>query len=48
MAFWIIFWKVVFIATVVMFAGLAVWVTVKGFADIKKLFLRIDASHKNE
>lgn len=46
MAFWIVFWKVVFIATIALFACLAVWVTVKGFDDIKNLFLRIDESHR--
>jgi hypothetical protein len=46
MEFWIVFWKIVFIATVAMFAGMAIWVAVKGFGDIKKLFLRIDESHE--
>lgn len=46
MEFWIILWKIVFVSTIVMFAGMSVWVTIKGFSDIKKLILRIDESHK--
>ncbi|MCB9510027.1 MAG: hypothetical protein H6695_07590 [Deferribacteres bacterium] len=46
MAFWMIFWKAVFIITVSMFAFLAVWVTIKGYSDIKTLLLKVDESHR--
>ena len=46
MSFWIGLWKAVFIVGVVLFAGMAVWVTVGGARDIKRLFSRIDESHR--
>lgn len=42
---WMILWKIVFIAGVSIFAGMAVWVTIGGFADIKRLFERIKEEH---
>ena len=41
MAFWEGLWKVVFFAGVLLFAGMAVWVTVGGFLDIKRLFRKM-------
>jgi len=48
MNFWILLWKVVLIAGVIMFSGMAVWVTIGGLFDIKRLFTRIEQSHKKE
>ena len=48
MAFWMLLWKVVLIAGLVLFAGMAVWVTIGGFGDIKKLFKRIRQSHHQQ
>lgn len=45
---WMILWKIVFIAGVSIFVGMAVWVTIGGFADIKRLFERIREEHAEE
>ncbi len=45
---WMTLWKVVFVVSLVVFAGMAVWVTIGGFADIKRMFARIEESHKAE
>ncbi|MDP6111767.1 MAG: hypothetical protein QF437_00520 [Planctomycetota bacterium] len=42
MSFWIFLWKAVFIVGVVLFAGMAVWVTIGGAKDIKKMFAQMD------
>ena len=44
MDFWETLWKIVFILGVALFAGMAVWVTLFGFFDIKKLFRRMRGS----
>ena len=44
MEFWITLWKVVFVATVAVFAGMSVWVTFGGWRDIKKLLARLRKS----
>ena len=41
MAFWEILWKAVFFIGVGIFAMMAVWVTIWGFRDIKKLFQKM-------
>ena len=46
MAFWMALWKVVFIVTVVVFAGMAVWVTVQGARDIKAMLLTLRKRHE--
>ena len=46
MTFWIVLWKSVFIVVLSVFAAMAVWVTVAGFKDIKKLFAKINTEHK--
>ncbi|HIJ64743.1 MAG TPA: hypothetical protein HPP77_02225 [Candidatus Hydrogenedentes bacterium] len=48
MAFWITLWKVVFIVTVVVFAGLAVWVTIQGARDIKAMLLTLRKRHETD
>jgi len=41
MVFWIYLWKSVLILGLVLFASMAVWVTIGGARDIKKLFQNI-------
>ena len=43
---WMLLWKIVFIVGVVGFAGMAVWVTIAGARDIKRLLKQIDNAHK--
>ena len=45
---WVILWKVMLIGTVSGFACMAVWVTIGGVGDIKRLFARINAEHEQE
>ena len=46
--FWVTLWKVLFVCAVSGFAGMAVWVTIGGVGDIKRLFARINAEHEQE
>jgi len=46
--FWIVLWKIVLIGGVCLFGGMAVWVTIGGAFDIKRLFARIRASHEKQ
>ena len=46
--FWIILWKIVLVAALALFSGMAVWVTIGGFFDVKRLFQRIDESHQED
>ena len=41
MVFWIYLWKAVLILGLGLFASMAVWVTIGGARDIKKLFKKI-------
>jgi len=45
---WMLLWKIVFIAGVSIFAAMAVWVTVAGVGDIKRLLEKIRQSHRDE
>ena len=45
MSFWVLLWKLVFIVTVLLFAGLSVWVTIQGAKDIKALLKRLRERH---
>ena len=45
---WVILWKVMLIGTVGGFACMAVWVTIGGAADIKRMFARIIANHEED
>ena len=38
---WAFIWKVVFIGVLSVFAGMSVWVTVGGWADVRKLLQRL-------
>jgi len=46
MEFWILLWKVVLIAGISLFAVMAVWVTVWGARDIKKLLQTLNEEHE--
>jgi len=48
MQFWIDFWTWLLIGAVVLFAGLAVVVSIGGFFDVKRLFRSIEAKHAAE
>ena len=47
-SFWIVLWKIVLIGSLLLFGSMAVWVTIGGFFDIKRLFARIAESHQQE
>jgi len=42
---WMLLWKIVFVVGVTLFAGLAVWVTIAGFGDVKRLVGKIKEEH---
>jgi len=42
MSFWIFLWKFVFIGGLSVFAVMAVWVSIAGWADVKKLLNKKD------
>jgi len=46
--FWIVLWKIVLIGGLILFGSMAVWVTIGGYYDIKRLFKRIAESHEEE
>jgi len=48
MGFWINFWTFLLVAALVVFAGLAIVVTIGGFFDIKALFRSIEAKHAEQ
>ena len=43
---WMLLWKIVLIAGIAMFGLLAVWVTIWGAFDIKKLLQSLNAEHE--
>ena len=42
MTFWIAFWKYCLIVALILFFALAIFVTIGGARDIRKLFQRLD------
>ena len=46
--FWATLWKIVLVCGVAGFACMAVWVTIGGAADIKRMFARILANHAED
>jgi hypothetical protein len=46
--FWITFWSVIFVATLIVFAILAISVTIGGFFDLKRLLKSIDQQHARQ
>ena len=45
---WIMLWKIVFVVGVILFAAMAVWVSIGGLFDIKKLFARLAQEHEQQ
>lgn len=48
LVFWISLWKVVLIGSLALFGCIAVWVTIGGYFDVKRLFRTISESHREE
>ena len=48
MDFWIKFWTFFFFASLTLFAGLAIVITIGGFFDIRSLFKNLTASHQEQ
>ena len=48
MEFWITLWKITLIGGIGAFAILAVWVSIGGYFDIKKMFKKINERHAEE
>ena len=46
MSGWGLFWAISFGSTLVLFAGMALWVTVAGYRDLRRLFRRLDEVHR--
>ena len=45
---WMLLWKIVLIAGIILFAILAIWVTIWGAFDIKKLLRSLNTEHETE
>jgi hypothetical protein len=45
---WILLWKIVLVGGVSLFGAMAVWVTIGGFYDIKRLFAQLAEARKQE
>ena len=43
---WMLLWKIVLIAGIVLFSIMAVWVTIWGAFDIKKLLQSLNTEHE--
>ena len=48
MNFWINFWTIFFIASLVLFAGMAIVVSIGGFFNIRSLFRSLTTKHEEE
>jgi len=48
MDFWMTLWKIVLVVGLLLFAGMAVWVTIGGFFDIKRLLRSITERHQQD
>lgn len=48
MNFWINFWTIFFIASLVLFAGMAIVVTIGGFFNIRSLFKSLSNRDKRQ
>ena len=46
--FWVVLWKILLVGGLIVFGAMAVWVTIGGFLDIKRLFKRIAESHRQQ
>ena len=45
---WMLLWKIIFVVGVIVFAVMAVWVTIAGARDIRRLLARIEKSHEEK
>jgi hypothetical protein len=45
---WMLLWKIVLITAMILFAVMAVWVTIWGAFDIKKMLQAINAEHETD
>ncbi len=45
---WILLWKIVLVGGVSLFGVMAVWVTIGGFYDIKRLFAQMAEAREQE
>ena len=48
MEFWMILWKAVFIFAIIIFTIMALWVTIGGYFDLKKLFKKLKDTDGDE
>ncbi|MDA0838028.1 MAG: hypothetical protein O3B01_23345 [Planctomycetota bacterium] len=48
MSFWIFLWKAVFIVGVGLFAVMALWVSIGGAKDVKKMLAKMEIDAKDE
>lgn len=48
MSFWILLWQIVLVGALVLFGSLAVWVTIGGFFDAKRLFVKLAEDHQED
>ena len=48
MEFWVVFWTIFLVLNLLVFAGLAIAVTIGGFRDIRAMFRNIDQQHAGE
>jgi hypothetical protein len=46
MTTWIIIWKITFVVSIALFAGMATWISIGGVSDIKKLIKRLEQSEE--
>lgn len=46
--FWIVLWKIVLIGGCGLFGAMAVWVTIGGYYDIKRLFAQLAEAREQE
>lgn len=44
---WETIWTLIFFISLLLFAGMAIWVTIGGLGDIKRLFARMDDHHED-
>ena len=45
---WQTLWTLLFFGSITLYAGMAVWVTIGGFRDIKTLFRRLSEDQSND
>jgi hypothetical protein len=48
MAFWVGLWKVCLIGSVGLFAGMAVWVTIGGAIEVRRMLKRLESMDEGD